>query len=338
LSDEDCELVLCICNHPWSECDAVKDPTASVVHWCTVGCCVDIFDTQQKLRKVLWLLFGSFPAVPLLYRWKNFDPCAVWTLRGIAVNNFLIVLMRICSDDVEEQGHLDMLDEDDPDQSFAVKQNIRIHKTMKMVCRPETPAAFSAIGYPLFSQITPKKHGHFVLLGLFVFFSFVKQPTKANICKALFIGKPFSAFIDHVALVETARQRLLLRAKGVRLPLSKCPATEEHIRSMNLALFSGKRALEITRDYTDILESPPSADHWLPWLGEEGKLSIGGCFLQILSAMCESYRRLYLPYQAFPWKLFQIVEQSVEQTVVTLAEAKHCPGCCSDAPFTQVLC
>ena len=73
LSQRDKENLLLFFNHSW------KKP---MVHWCGPGCCSSESHCQDRFKEAIDIALGSFPDIPLLYRWKAFEPAANYALRG----------------------------------------------------------------------------------------------------------------------------------------------------------------------------------------------------------------------------------------------------------------
>ena len=129
LSEQDRTFLLTTFNACWD--DAV-DSSGKWVH--CVGCCPNRDACVDRCREGLRLMFEKFPDVPLLYRWKGWSHCQSYTTRGVFVHGFLPFLIRRCcskqSQSVVEQL---ALDEDSADLSFAVRQEIRMSKTLSFM-------------------------------------------------------------------------------------------------------------------------------------------------------------------------------------------------------------
>ena len=114
-------LCLCIFNSPWFEDDGVHINCSSSAsdwcHWCGPGCCSDEEQFRVKLRVALRAMLQSFPSVPLLYRWKHFEPCLQYIIRGMMVQRVLVFCLNQCTSK-ENAAELEALDEDSPDLSF----------------------------------------------------------------------------------------------------------------------------------------------------------------------------------------------------------------------------
>ena len=65
------------------------DPSGVVTHWCHgPTCCTDGAHALQKCLQLVSSLFSRAPPVPLLYRWKGFEECCAWAIRG-SIHNLL---------------------------------------------------------------------------------------------------------------------------------------------------------------------------------------------------------------------------------------------------------
>ena len=132
LSEEDFEDTLSLLNGEWSE-----PLEGGLVHYCATGCCLDEDTFRKRLRDCLQVLFGRGFSVPLLYRWKHWEPASWYTTRGLLVHGLLPVLWKMArletADSVDE---LAALDPDSADMSPALVQQIRSAKVERMLCDP----------------------------------------------------------------------------------------------------------------------------------------------------------------------------------------------------------
>ena len=107
------------------------------VHWCPPGCCASESDAYKRGREALRELLEVFCDVPLLYRWKHWEPCLGYVLRGTLIYTFLLfALSRTASQTNQNklnQDQIQDLDEDSPDLSFAMKQEVRLSKTISAI-------------------------------------------------------------------------------------------------------------------------------------------------------------------------------------------------------------
>ena len=105
------------------------------VHWCA-GCCTDRSETVAKSRELLRVLLQRHPDVPLLYRWKGWEPAQDYLGLGLAIHGFLPFLVRKCCTNVAAEKKVLELDEDSADLSFALKQEVRMSKTLAFITSP----------------------------------------------------------------------------------------------------------------------------------------------------------------------------------------------------------
>ena len=84
------------------------------------------------------LLIGCFPPVPLLYRWKHFETATSYCLCGLIVNGVLTeILLKLFNKTSEQMQEIAVeIDEDDPDASFANRQQVRVCKTVLLLQDP----------------------------------------------------------------------------------------------------------------------------------------------------------------------------------------------------------
>ena len=131
LSDEQKTMIVQMFNGCWS--DSFEEER-SWVHFCS-GCCDSHDHTVTRARECLRILFETFPQVPLLYRWKGWEPCQSYVGIGVLLHGFLPYLVKRCCDpkNVDKVNSLLEQDEDHADFSYALRQEVRISKTLKFV-------------------------------------------------------------------------------------------------------------------------------------------------------------------------------------------------------------
>lgn len=61
----------------------------TMVHYCLPGCCRSADEAFSKLETCVIESMTRWPAVPLLYRWKAFEPALSYTLRNLAMHRVL---------------------------------------------------------------------------------------------------------------------------------------------------------------------------------------------------------------------------------------------------------
>ncbi|CAE7471490.1 unnamed protein product, partial [Symbiodinium microadriaticum] len=218
LKSEEKELILTMFNSSWDD-DFAERGNGQWVHWCC-GCCPNRLACIDRTREAVRLLFQAFPQVPLLYRWKGWGPVQNYVTRGIFIHNFLAFLIAGCYGKALDQITAN-LDEDSPDLSHAVKQEVRMGKTVAFI---------------------------------------TADSVKADLGKSLFVSWPLAELMDFISQVESCRLRLYLKSRSLELASSTCKITEQELREMNWSLFNGKRAAETIRDYTTLLTAPPGTE------------------------------------------------------------------------------
>lgn len=131
LNESDRASIVNMFNGHWA--DSFEN-TYSWVHFCD-GCCLSREDAVRRARECLRILFERFPQVPLLYRWKGWEPCQNYVAIGVLLHGFLQYLVKLCCDpkNAEKIHSLLEQDEDHADFSYAMRQEVRIGKTVKFV-------------------------------------------------------------------------------------------------------------------------------------------------------------------------------------------------------------
>ena len=130
LKPEEADFVLDTFNSSWD--DEFSD-SLTWVHWCK-GCCTNDAASVERAREALRILFKSFPQVPLLYRWKGWGPVQNYATRGVFIHNFLAYLITsCCSKNVIQKTVAATMDEDSPDLSYALRQEVRMGKTLAFI-------------------------------------------------------------------------------------------------------------------------------------------------------------------------------------------------------------
>ena len=122
------ELVLSTFNGDWSE----PMDGFSIMHWCTPTCCQTNGECIDKVKACLELLLP----VPLLYRWKHFEPCLEYAFRGLAIHQIMsqaFAFVLSTGGDLEAVEDLpdNVLDADEADLDPGFRQRVRMNKTWK---------------------------------------------------------------------------------------------------------------------------------------------------------------------------------------------------------------
>lgn len=77
---------------------------------------------------------------------------------------------------------------------------------------------------------------------------------------AMLVSGPLHSFANSLAHVETIRDRLYLRPRGLSLPKSTCCSTAADLARMNWLLLSGARGYEAVAEFSEILEVHPDSE------------------------------------------------------------------------------
>ena len=158
----------------------------------------------------------------------------------------------------------------------------------------------------------------------------------AKFAQCVIITAPLAGYMHYASLVETVRHRVYLRARGLNPP-STCPYGEDELRAMNFNLLTGQRGWEVVHDYYSLLMSPPGSPAWFP----EFELPHTECVLLIFATMCDSWRRLVMPYQSLTSTCLQVASLSAQEGLEFLfRENRKMQACnlCQDQHFVRVPC
>ena len=135
LSEEARELVVDMLNDDWGKSYTSLDGHG-LIHYCTPYCCRDQASFECRMKDALQHVFAGMFDVPLLYRWKAFDPAAEWTGRGLAIHKLLPILWGWCRTDKADTAPAEDLclwDEDSADIAPAMKQQVRMSKAQVLL-------------------------------------------------------------------------------------------------------------------------------------------------------------------------------------------------------------
>ena len=252
MSEEGKRLCLEMFNEPWFP--ARESESASWTHYCAPGCCSDQQDCVVRAREALRELLQVFPDIPLLYRWKHWEPCLHYAMRGTMIYRFLPVALARSANSKLEEAQVAEMDEDSPDLSFSLKQEVRLSKTISVFRSDSIVVSWS------WSVLGPsfQFERFFNLWQSSLFVDKTKRPAsskhgfqaQAMLGKSFFVSTPLAHFMDEVSLCESARERLLLRSRGLKLDSSQCHMDADQIRDLNWKLISGERAWEAIVDFS----------------------------------------------------------------------------------------
>jgi len=134
VSDETRNMIVEMLNDDWTI--SVKDRGGKLHHYCPPGCCESMKACQIKMKSALKGTVGSFFDVPLLYRWKHFDPAVQFTLRNLVIHGLLIMVWEATMNKSFDDGDIDLaayIDADSADMAPAMKQKIRMGKVWQLL-------------------------------------------------------------------------------------------------------------------------------------------------------------------------------------------------------------
>ncbi|CAK9110389.1 HMG box domain-containing protein [Durusdinium trenchii] len=198
LSSDEIENILTMFNHDWSV--DLRSNCNRIVHFCRAGCCSSDDECHQKCRVALYAAAYRLWDIPLLYRWKHFEPAAEYVLRCLLLHGVLVSAWAHVCEPGDKEVNLQAVDEDNPDISPAMRQAVRVNKVLAMLTSPDAIE---------------------------------------NFAKALLYTLPLSQFMDELSFVESCRLRLRLRSQGLELPKSRCQVSTEDFVLMNMKLVTG---------------------------------------------------------------------------------------------------
>ena len=161
-----------------------------------------------------------------------------------------------------------------------------------------------------------------------------KCSAEANLAKAAVLTKPLSDHMDHLSLLETVQNRERLQNRGILSENSKAIPTIDDLCEHNLEIITGNAGNHVICQFFDLLENQP-AELFLPEFGIERQ----DCFCMIMSAICDTWRRMVLPFTGNPWQIFKIVGMNEQEGLAfTQQLALSCCSChsCEDEFFTKV--
>ena len=142
--------------------------------------------------------------------------------------------------------------------------------------------------------------------------------------------------MDRVSLVETIRQRVRLRLEGLKLPQSTCPYSAGDLIRMNLEILQGAAGWDtIDQCYQLLISDPTSSPNWHP----EYAVPFAPSVPLLIASMCDTWRRLVLPYQNITFGILRLANMDVQEGLEFLwrefSRVQHCPQCC-DPFFAEV--
>lgn len=93
LTEDDQGFIVSMLNESWL---TELPPTGRISHYCHPECCRNTEECNSRMRRTLDLLLGHLFEVPLLYRWKHFEPALHFVARGLAAHSVLCWLWGQC--------------------------------------------------------------------------------------------------------------------------------------------------------------------------------------------------------------------------------------------------
>eukprot|EP00435_Cladocopium_sp_Y103_P045894 s714_g13.t1 len=342
LDEKNTELLLKMFNGNWR--DSFEE-SASWTHYCC-GCCANHEETVLQARECLRNIFEYFPQIPLLYRWKGWESIQGYVGFGILLHNFLPFLVKQCVGSSQKVYDLLEQDVDSADFSIALKQEVRMGKTLAFITSDTIRESQQSCILPFASSLVEwsgcmireeiaifgiRKNTCLEIGEVECFFKVLfSWKLKEDIGTAVLVAGPLTSFMDALSFIESARQRVYLKSRGLSLPKSTCTATAAEIQALNWDVLSGLRALEVTAEFTAFLELHPQSE-----LLTSFGLTFELVFPRVFSTMCDSYRRLCLPPLQCKSRILQIAFMSVEDAADYLKMLSTVPECCSGHPFVQ---
>lgn len=139
LSSDEIENILTMFNHDWSV--DLRSNCNRIVHFCRAGCCSSDDECHQKCRVALYAAAYRLWDIPLLYRWKHFEPAAEYVLRCLLLHGVLVSAWAHVCEPGDKEVNLQAVDEDNPDISPAMRQAVRVNKVLAMLTSPDAIAA-----------------------------------------------------------------------------------------------------------------------------------------------------------------------------------------------------
>ena len=155
--------------------------------------------------------------------------------------------------------------------------------------------------------------------------------SEADLGKALLVHWPLCSLMDFISLVETSRIRVHMRTRSLSLPKSTNPHSADDVRRMNWSLLSGQKGLEVVKDFTTLLMAPPEND-----ILQACRLTFADALPHVFPAMCDAWRRLWLPAQRKKTQLLGVGLMTIAEATAYLQELAGMPTCCIGDPFVQV--
>ena len=153
---------------------------------------------------------------------------------------------------------------------------------------------------------------------------------EALFAKCVVTTKPLVVFMDRVSLVETLQSRLRLRRQGLKLPDSQSESScvPEEVVRLNAEILTGEAGWDCIGAYQELLLTPADVAVWRHDLGVRKEQ----CLALILLAVCDTFRRLVLPFEAMPYQMFRLLDGNLLEALQLARSMRQqhasCDRCC----------
>ena len=145
----------------------------------------------------------------------------------------------------------------------------------------------------------------------------------------MLVSGPLASYMNFLAQVETVRDHVYMKGRGLNLPNSKSEAA--NLAEMNWQILSGQKGHEVISEYSELLQLHPNSE-----LLEPFGLSFGLAFDKIFPTMADSFRRLCLFARQWKFRALEIgtMSENVAQAKEFCEQMAHVPKCCT-GPFVD---
>ena len=284
-----------------------------IIHWCLGQCCGSDEEAFEKCVRAFMQLFGKGFPVPLLYRWKHFEPAADYVLKGLLLHGGILreVLGVMITGELEQaftgpsnERQEGRSSDDDGYVSADVQMNVKNQKRLRQVHATLSKKEFTAQLALLHS---------------------LSQP------------------LDHAINVFLKRTRVLSQLKTcATTPTASTQRAEleQESRRLFLRVTSGKLGEETVAEYVELLRNGKSKLAAKIGVNLSGTLAVDvfmNAFKLALCSIADTWRRLVFLYLGLPWILFQLLGKSGQDFLDrwrTLKEGLTCDQC-ADMDFSS---
>ena len=250
-------------NHAWD--------SGLLWHWCLPGCPRGGGDASATYGfSLLERVFLNFAAVPLLYRWKHFEPSAGYVMRGIIFNFILVTVLRLALADLPEVTEEDVrqASEIDADIAPSLRQAIRGKRTLQTLTAKTTPR---------------------------------------DICRALFLAKPLAWFMNLASEAETETNKALVNVNMETYHPGLLQATAKLNAEFVTGRHGYRVVRRYLKLLTRPLDSTTWTALGLVGDETEDGPILVKVFVGAVSSMSEAWKRLLHKFRCAPWRLFWVV-------------------------------